>query len=183
MLEADTLFKMVPPDSSHGCLALWVGHLLEQRDLWDQRTHRLACLKNKRTVKGFQCPAYSSVTCSKHRKIECFPIICFKSRVSLTLVRSTPVRALTETGSSASRRFTSPVRRLPSPLRMTISLVLARGAATLPAIYKEEKERKLHIFQPSKNLYLRTLGFSCSIMSQNIGSRVVCLSTSDQREH
>lgn len=53
----------------------------------------------------------------------------------LTLVRSTPVRALTETGSSANRRLTSPVTRLPSPLRMTISLVLARGAATLPAIW------------------------------------------------
>lgn len=54
---------------------------------------------------------------------------------TLTLVRSTPVRALTDTGSSASRRFTSPVTRLPSPLKMTISLVLAKGAATLPAIW------------------------------------------------
>lgn len=56
---------------------------------------------------------------------------------TLTLVRSTPVRALTVTGSSASRRFTSPVTRLPSPLRMTISLVLANGAATLPAIWTQ----------------------------------------------
>ncbi len=55
----------------------------------------------------------------------------------LTFDKSTPVSALTDTGSSANRRFTSPVTRLPSPLRMTISLVLANGAATLEAIYKE----------------------------------------------
>lgn len=58
----------------------------------------------------------------------------FLGTLFLTLVRSTPVRALTETGSSANRRLTSPVTRLPSPLKITISLVLERGAATLPAI-------------------------------------------------
>lgn len=30
------------PDSSVGCLALWAGHLLKQRDLWDQGTQGLA---------------------------------------------------------------------------------------------------------------------------------------------
>lgn len=60
---------------------------------------------------------------------------------ALTLVRSTPVRALTDTGSSANRRFTSPVTRLPSPLKITISLVLASGAATLPAIWGDADVR------------------------------------------
>lgn len=60
---------------------------------------------------------------------------------TLTLVRSTPVRALTDTGSSANRRVTSPVTRLPSPLRMTISLVLDRGAATLLAIWQNTVNR------------------------------------------
>lgn len=53
-----------------------------------------------------------------------------------TFVKSTPVSALTETGSSASRRFTSPVTWFLFPLRMTISLVLAKGAATWEAICK-----------------------------------------------
>lgn len=51
-----------------------------------------------------------------------------------TLARSTPVRACTEAGISASRRFSSVVTLLPSPLRITISSTLARGAATLAAI-------------------------------------------------
>ena len=100
-----------------------------------------------------------------------------ESSVPLTLVRSTPVRALTETGSSASRRFTSPVTRLPSPLKMTISFVLDRGAATLPAIYIKERGRE----KKSNNPYFTTMWYS--IMWQNTGTRVICLSRSDQREH
>lgn len=51
-----------------------------------------------------------------------------------TLDRSTPVRACTEAGSSASRRFTSDVTLLLSPLRTTISSTLVSGAAILAAI-------------------------------------------------
>jgi len=53
----------------------------------------------------------------------------------LTFVRSTPVMARTEAGISASRRFTSDVVLLLSPLRITISSTLERGAATLAAIW------------------------------------------------
>lgn len=52
----------------------------------------------------------------------------------LTFVRSTPVMARTEAGISASRRFTSDVTLLLSPLRTTISSTLESGAATLAAI-------------------------------------------------
>ena len=51
-----------------------------------------------------------------------------------TLDRSTPVRACTEAGSSASSRFTSEVTLLLSPLRTTISSTLVRGAEILAAI-------------------------------------------------
>lgn len=51
-----------------------------------------------------------------------------------TLDRSTPVRACTEAGSSASSRFTSDVTLLLSPVRTTISSTLVNGAATLAAI-------------------------------------------------
>lgn len=67
-----------------------------------------------------------------------------------TFERSTPVRALTVTGSSASRRFTSPVTRLPSPLRITISLVLPKGAATFPAIWKTS-HWLVNLFDPTLN--------------------------------
>lgn len=51
-----------------------------------------------------------------------------------TFERSTPVRACTEAGSSASSRFTSDVTLLLSPLRTTISSTLVRGAEILAAI-------------------------------------------------
>ena len=51
-----------------------------------------------------------------------------------TLDRSTPVKACTEAGSSASSRFTSDVTLLLSPLRTTISSTLVSGAAILAAI-------------------------------------------------
>lgn len=53
---------------------------------------------------------------------------------ALTLDRSTPVRACTEAGSSASSRLISDVTLLLSPLRTTISSTLVRGAAILAAI-------------------------------------------------
>lgn len=68
--------------------------------------------------------------------------------VCFTFERSTPVRALTVTGSSAKRRLTSPVTRLPSPLRMIISLVLPKGAATFPAICAKTSHRLVNLFDP-----------------------------------
>lgn len=38
------------PDSSYGCLALWGDHLLEQRDLWEQRTEGSAGNKTQETT-------------------------------------------------------------------------------------------------------------------------------------
>lgn len=55
-----------------------------------------------------------------------------------TLDRSTPVRALIDGGSWATRRVTSLVM-LSLPPISTISSVLANGAATSAAIYQEEK--------------------------------------------
>lgn len=56
------------------------------------------------------------------------------ARKARTFERSTPVRACTEAGSSASSRFTSDVTLLLSPLRTTISSTLVRGAEILAAI-------------------------------------------------
>lgn len=60
----------------------------------------------------------------------------------LTFVRSTPVMARTEAGTSARRRFTSDMVLLFSPLRITISSTLERGADTLAAIWGSRVSRE-----------------------------------------
>lgn len=61
----------------------------------------------------------------------------------LTLVRSTPVMARTEAGTSARRRFTSDMVLPLSPLRIMISSTLERGADTLAAIWGSRDEQRV----------------------------------------
>lgn len=75
--------------------------------------------------------AVAAEGCGPMRPHTCAPVAFLISGI---LDRSTPVRACTEAGSSASSRFTSDVTLLLSPLRTTISSTLVSGAAILAAI-------------------------------------------------